>query len=91
MMTIENRTTIEAKDVSAIEVRCKCGSSVTTPLGRLNSEPSECPTCGASWSQFHEDLKKLTDLASLLRSLGSEQAQALPFSLRFVIASGGQQ
>lgn len=90
MMTIENRMTIEAKDVLSVEVRCKCGSSVTTPLGRCLNEPSACQTCGSSWLQFQEEFKQLTQLASLLRSLGSEQAQTLPFTARFVIEGGRQ-
>lgn len=49
-MTVETRTTIELKDVEAVEFGCsKCGNRIIRQLTETPRVPMACDNCGEAW------------------------------------------
>ncbi len=86
-MAIELKGTIKLKDITAVELRCKCGSASIRALTPETYKPSDergiplrCGTCDAHWQADSE----AQALLQFLRDITSHAAKDHPsYSLRF--------
>jgi hypothetical protein len=87
-MTSKTRTTIEPRDILAVELECKeCGSRSIRPVARALDAPS-CPSCTAVWPvQLAKELNQLAILVSMASAVaGWQNRKDVPFAVRFEIA-----
>jgi len=69
-MTPQQIIRIDAKELTALEVRCKCGSTMTLPLQRNLRERLSCVGCNTQlWSGEMEQDKTYFTVLGLIRSL----------------------
>jgi uncharacterized Zn finger protein len=89
-MTSKTRTTIESKDITAIEIECNnCGAQVVRPLEKwLNSPPHMCGNCQSIWMPLQShDQKHLEVLVNALKTTISMQSQNPGYTIRFDVSS----
>jgi len=88
-MTIENRGTIEPKDVTAIEFECnKCHTKTVRPLNADLNVPGVCGNCQ---SQFMVEGQEPNDLRILFNLLIRQANAKQPYTLRFEIKDLGKK
>lgn len=65
-MTVELRSTIELKDITAVEFRCACGNACIRKLDNLLDVPASCgnSTCKLTWWPVNDP-----NLQTFLRSI----------------------
>lgn len=84
-MTSEIRTTIEPKDIVAIEMECTdCKTRTTTRMDDWRNGPTGCPNCGAMWINVSNVLKEITKVAQMMQFIATKEG--LPFSVRFELS-----
>jgi hypothetical protein len=88
-VTSETRTTIEASDIKAIEIRCSnCGLRTIWQLKEWNDGFQKCAHCGSPWpihkSQSYQAMSKAIGGIRELASVKDDKE--IPFTIRFEIA-----
>jgi hypothetical protein len=81
-MALELNPTIELKDLSSVEFRCKnCGHASTRKLDDVLRLPVLCGNCDSRWqmNEGHDG----QELLRFLRDVRSYAAKERPYSLRF--------
>ena len=82
-MTKEIRTTVEPKDVVAIELECsKCHFKTVRRISQWLRDSSICSNCQENWSTDGHSLEHVRNLASLLRILSEDMAGGRPFMVK---------
>lgn len=92
-MTPRTITTIDFREITSIEIRCKCGAIVTLPLPKFGLQDGlACPGC-------HEVLWRInvaiggpteggSEVMNLMRSISDwQQVQRAPFTLQFSLVT----
>lgn len=99
-MTMQRRTTIDPRDILAIEYECrKCRSRYSVPLESASGTQMTCPNCGERWvkSEYSASSADPTNPAILqfvqsiqrLKSIGEEAIIRLEIAVPIEeIASG---
>jgi uncharacterized Zn finger protein len=88
-MTSKTRTTIEPRDILAVELECKeCGSRSIRPIKLALTGAEKCPNCSTVWPvQLATELNQLATLVSMASAVaGWQNRKDVPFSVRFEIA-----
>jgi hypothetical protein len=82
-MAIELKGTIELKDITAVEFRCKCGSASICALkpDETPRVPLRCGNCDAHWQADSE----AQVLIQFLRGITLHAAKERPYSLRLLL------
>jgi hypothetical protein len=84
-MAIELKGTIELKDLTAVEFRCKrCGHASIRRLDDQLRVPALCGNCDAHWQADSE----AQALLQFLRNLASYAAKDRAYSLRLHVEEG---
>ena len=85
-MTTELRTTIEPKDLVAIEIECtKCGFRTVRTIAQWLGDSAMCANCRESWTEHEPMLKNIRDAAALLRMVSLQTKEKMPFRIRIEI------
>jgi hypothetical protein len=84
-MTSEQRTFVEAGDLSEVELCCDaCKTRVSCPLDKPFSVPNACPSCNAPWLHQHKQDERKEALYRFFESLKVIRGlKSVPFQLRF--------
>jgi len=83
-VTRETRSTIEPKDITAIEFECKeCGTKTLRKLDKKLQIPSACGNCSASW--FIDGRPEHNELAVFCAKLEHYGKSGFPYVLRFQV------
>ena len=86
-MTVETRTTLEPKDINAIEFECRsCHAKVIRNLDDKLTVPINCSNCGTAW--FLEGRPESGELGFFLKRLQYYSNGEFPYTLRFHVAAG---
>jgi hypothetical protein len=87
-MTTEVRTTIEPKDIMAVEIECaQCGFRTVRTITSWLGDSMRCGNCEKSWDEHKSMLKNIRDAVSLLRIVSLETKETMPFRVRLEIGS----
>jgi hypothetical protein len=85
-MTTEVRTTIEPKDIMAVEIECaQCGFRTVRTLTSWLGDSMRCSNCEKSWDEHKPMLKNIRDAAVLLRTVSLQTKENMPFIVRIEI------
>jgi len=72
-MSIENKILVGHSDVLSIQYTCcRCGTSLTIPLGKHEHVPNGCAACGTPWSSSMSDPKQ-SDIYEMVRTIHDVQ------------------
>lgn len=83
-MTIETRSTIELKDISAVEFGCpSCGAVIIRKIDQNFRMPSGCFNCDAQWTVTMSPEQQA--LTQLFRTLAHYSSVKFPFRCRLEI------
>lgn len=88
-MTSETRTTIEATDITAVEIKCvNCGLRSIWQLQEWDNSFQKCSHCGAAWPiQKSFSYQALSSMIEGVRELSKIKGdKELPFTIRFEVA-----
>ena len=81
-MTFEIRTSIEPRDITAVEFECKvCGTRTIRKINEKFSTPMMCGNCSAVW--FIAGGPEADQVAQFLRILEHHSKHDFPYVLRF--------
>jgi hypothetical protein len=85
-MTTETRTTIEPKDIMAVEIECaKCGFRTVRSVTNWLGDSKACANCRESWIVHESMLNNIRDAVALLRIVSLQTKEPMPFSVRIEI------
>jgi hypothetical protein len=85
-MTTETRTTIEPKDIMAVEIECaKCGFRTVRSVTNWLGDSMVCGNCQKSWDEHELMLKNIRDAVVLLRAVSLQTKENMPFNIRIEI------
>jgi predicted RNA-binding Zn-ribbon protein involved in translation (DUF1610 family) len=94
-MTKENRITIEAADITAVEIECTgCHNRIVRPAATVwQKEIYICPGCGASWIASKDLLTSLGSAVFELRRVSEAPHAGVnsPFTIRLQLANDGDK
>ena len=86
-MTQQIRTTIEPKDVKAVEIECNhCHFRIVRPIDNWLRDTSMCPNGQEQWGSNHSHvLGAVKELAEYLQMVSVRTKEGLPFTIRLEV------
>jgi hypothetical protein len=86
-MTSEKRTTIQLRDIKAIEMEClKCHAKIVRPIASWYGDVTQCANCNEQWMMPQaQDFKNLRNLVNALATCTIQAADKQPYALRLEI------
>ena len=89
-MTIETRTTMELKDIKAIEFECAtCHTKLVYPIGKFTHPLMTCNVCQPPKTLVPERGKELEDIKQLVYLVQRFSGEAGMYVMRFDITAPG--
>lgn len=83
-MTVETRTSIEPKDIAAVEFECKsCGTKTIRKIDAKFTTPMICGNCSDVW--FIQGGPEADEMANFLRMLRHYGNHEFRYVLRFQV------
>ena len=87
-MTKEIRTTVEPKDIVAVELECsKCHFKTVRRISHWMRDSSVCSNCQESWGADGVTIEQVRQLATVLRMLSEDKAGGRAFTVRLELQS----
>ena len=82
-MTTEVRTTIEPKDIVALEIECsKCHQRIVRRLDKWLQNFTSCANCGTIWFPNKAALDALNELVAHIHGFSNGVLDQVPFTIR---------
>jgi predicted RNA-binding Zn-ribbon protein involved in translation (DUF1610 family) len=90
-MTTETRTSIEPKDISAVEFECrKCGTKTIRKIDNNFTTPITCGNCSDVWI-VNNNSPEAQELTGFIRMLEYYSKHEFRYALRFQIPTGDNE